>query len=122
MPFTGSHPAAVLPFLRSGLPPSALVIGSMAPDFPYYFQIATVFNPFPSSLEQPPDWRTLVLSLWAGLMLVANMGWMRRQARAFPDLRDPFDRLIAGTAAALGVPLISPDARIAAAGRVRILW
>ncbi|MFK3981665.1 DUF4184 family protein [Micromonospora sp. NPDC050397] len=36
MPFTGSHPAAVLPFVRSGLVPSALVIGSMAPDLPYF--------------------------------------------------------------------------------------
>ncbi|WP_329106330.1 DUF4184 family protein [Micromonospora sp. NBC_01699] len=36
MPFTGSHPAAVLPFLRSGLVPSALVIGSMTPDLPYF--------------------------------------------------------------------------------------
>lgn len=36
MPFTGSHPAAVLPFLRTGLPASALVIGSIAPDVPYY--------------------------------------------------------------------------------------
>lgn len=36
MPFTGSHPAAALPLARLGLPPSALVIGSMAPDLPYY--------------------------------------------------------------------------------------
>jgi hypothetical protein len=36
VPFTGSHPAAVLPFLRTPLPASALVIGSMAPDLPYY--------------------------------------------------------------------------------------
>lgn len=36
MPFTGSHPAAVLPFVRTALPASALVIGSMAPDIPYY--------------------------------------------------------------------------------------
>jgi hypothetical protein len=36
MPFTGSHPAAVLPLLRLGLPASALVIGSIAPDLPYY--------------------------------------------------------------------------------------
>jgi hypothetical protein len=35
MPFTGSHPAAVLPLTR-WLPPSALVIGSMSPDLPYY--------------------------------------------------------------------------------------
>ncbi len=36
MPFTGSHPAAVLPLLGIGLPPSALVIGSMVPDLPYF--------------------------------------------------------------------------------------
>ncbi|WP_117212087.1 DUF4184 family protein [Allorhizocola rhizosphaerae] len=37
MPFTGSHPAAVLPFLRWGLPASGLVIGSIVPDLPLYF-------------------------------------------------------------------------------------
>src|SRR3954452_14616223 len=36
MPFTGSHPAAVLPFLRTPLPASALAIGSVAPDLPFY--------------------------------------------------------------------------------------
>ena len=40
MPFTGSHIAAVLPLTRSArLVPSALVIGSMAPDFPYYLPL-----------------------------------------------------------------------------------
>ncbi len=36
MPFTGSHPAAVLPLLRTPLPASALVAGSIAPDVPFY--------------------------------------------------------------------------------------
>jgi Domain of unknown function (DUF4184) len=36
VPFTGSHPAAVLPLMRWGLVPSALVIGSMVPDLPYF--------------------------------------------------------------------------------------
>jgi hypothetical protein len=36
LPFTPSHAAAVLPFLRTPLPASALVVGSMAPDLPYY--------------------------------------------------------------------------------------
>lgn len=36
MPFTGSHPAAVLPFARSSLPLSALFIGSIVPDLPLY--------------------------------------------------------------------------------------
>jgi uncharacterized protein DUF4184 len=33
MPFTVSHPAAVLPVLR-WLPPSAVVVGSLVPDIP----------------------------------------------------------------------------------------
>lgn len=36
MPFTFSHPAVVLPLLPLRLVPSALVIGSMTPDLPYY--------------------------------------------------------------------------------------
>ncbi len=37
MPFTLSHPAAVMPFMRRrGLIPSALVVGCMAPDFEYF--------------------------------------------------------------------------------------
>lgn len=44
------------------------------------------------------------------------------EARALPTLRDPFDRLIAGTAIALGLPLITPDARIAASRRLRVIW
>jgi hypothetical protein len=39
MPFTASHPAAVLPLLRTPLPASALVIGSMAPDIPFFLPI-----------------------------------------------------------------------------------
>ncbi len=39
MPFTGSHPAAVLPLLGGRLPASALVIGTLAPDLPYYFSV-----------------------------------------------------------------------------------
>jgi len=44
------------------------------------------------------------------------------EARALPALRDPFDRLIAGSAIALGVPLISPDLRIAGSGRLQVVW
>jgi hypothetical protein len=36
VPFTPSHAAAVLPLVRTPLPASALVVGSMAPDLPYY--------------------------------------------------------------------------------------
>jgi Domain of unknown function (DUF4184) len=40
MPFTFSHPAAAIPFLRTRLDPSALVIGCMAPDFEYFLHFA----------------------------------------------------------------------------------
>jgi hypothetical protein len=36
VPFTPTHAAAVLPFLRTPLPASALVVGSVSPDIPYY--------------------------------------------------------------------------------------
>ncbi len=36
MPFTLSHPAAVLPLLRHPFAPAALVCGAMAPDVPYF--------------------------------------------------------------------------------------
>ncbi len=39
MPFTASHAAAVLPLLRTPLPASALVIGSMAPDLPFFLPV-----------------------------------------------------------------------------------
>lgn len=39
MPFTPSHAAAVLPF-RQQLPLSALVIGSMSPDFDYFVRLS----------------------------------------------------------------------------------
>ncbi|MFC9087697.1 MULTISPECIES: DUF4184 family protein [Nocardiopsis] len=39
MPFTPSHVAAVLPLVRTGLPPAALVVGSVAPDLPYYLPL-----------------------------------------------------------------------------------
>jgi Domain of unknown function (DUF4184) len=39
VPFTASHAAAAIPFLRSRLVPSALVIGCMAPDFEYFMRL-----------------------------------------------------------------------------------
>jgi PIN domain nuclease of toxin-antitoxin system len=43
-------------------------------------------------------------------------------ARTVAQLRDPHDRLIAGTAIRLGVALLTVDQRIAASGRVKVLW
>jgi hypothetical protein len=41
MPFTLSHPAAAVPFAKRGLPLSALVVGSLSPDFLYFFRLST---------------------------------------------------------------------------------
>ena len=43
-------------------------------------------------------------------------------ARALADLRDPHDRLIAGTSVRLGAPLLTADARLSAAHGVETIW
>jgi hypothetical protein len=40
MPFTLAHPAAALPFRKTRLVISAVVVGSMAPDFEYFLRLA----------------------------------------------------------------------------------
>ena len=40
MPFTPAHAAAALPFRRLPLIPSALVVGTMAPDFEYFLRLS----------------------------------------------------------------------------------
>ena len=39
MPFTPAHAAAVLPLTRTRLPTTALVVGAMVPDLPYYLPL-----------------------------------------------------------------------------------
>jgi len=58
----------------------------------------------------------------AGLRILSLDLGVVSEARALPALRDPFDRLIAGTAVAYGVPLISPDERIATSKRLSVVW
>jgi Domain of unknown function (DUF4184) len=40
MPFTLAHAAAAIPFRRTGLVPSAVVVGCFAPDFLYFLRLA----------------------------------------------------------------------------------
>ena len=40
MPFTLAHPAAALPFRKTRLVFSAVIVGSMAPDFEYFLRLA----------------------------------------------------------------------------------
>ncbi|SFP00961.1 protein of unknown function [Geodermatophilus dictyosporus] len=111
MPFTGSHPAAVLPFLRTGLPASALVAGSLAPDLPLY-------------LPGMPEWPThgalavvtldvvlggVLWALWHGLLaapaLAAAPAGLRRRVTARVGLRPRLGsvRAVAALVAALAL-------------------
>lgn len=73
MPFTASHPAAILPLRRMGLPVAALVIGSMVPDLPYYL-------PLPLSFAQTHS-ITGVLTVDLLLGLCAFVAWHALLAR-----------------------------------------
>lgn len=80
VPFTGSHPAAVLPLLRwtggrVALVPAALVIGSMAPDLPYYMP-----SPFGSGTTHGLLTGVLGADLVLGLAVFA--GWQALLAPA----------------------------------------
>ncbi|MGS2617721.1 DUF4184 family protein [Micromonospora sp. LZ34] len=72
MPFTGSHVAAVLPLARSAwLVPSALVIGSMVPDLPYYLPLpveATLTHSFAGVLGVDVVLGLAAVALWHGLL------------------------------------------------------
>jgi hypothetical protein len=65
MPFTGSHPAAILPFARTAMPLSALAVGSMVPDLPFY-------APVPYSVRLCHELvGVLTVDLLSGLVLYA---------------------------------------------------
>jgi hypothetical protein len=53
VPFTLSHPAAVIPLARRPLVASALIIGAMAPDLPYYL-------PLPVAPDTTHSWAGVV--------------------------------------------------------------
>jgi PIN domain nuclease of toxin-antitoxin system len=62
------------------------------------------------------------LALRPGLPLEPVLPEDIDEARTLVQLRDPFDRLIAGTAVRLALPLLTNDARITASGRLRTFW
>lgn len=62
------------------------------------------------------------LALRPGLPIEPLQAEDVEEARQLGDLVDPFDRLIAGTAVRLGLPLLTRDGLIAASPRVRTYW
>ena len=110
MPFTGSHPAAVLPFLRTGLPPSALVAGSLAPDVPFYLPATPGLRTHTALAVVTTDvvLGALLWAVWHGLLARPALAWApaalaaRLPGAAPPGLRRRL-RTPARVAAALAV-------------------
>ncbi|MCK9899550.1 hypothetical protein CC117_16250 [Parafrankia colletiae] len=70
MPFTLSHPAAVLPLRRLGLPMSAMVTGSMVPDIPVFSADPSLYRFTHSALgivTAAPAFTLVVLAVWSFL-------------------------------------------------------
>ncbi|MFB9673881.1 DUF4184 family protein [Streptosporangium vulgare] len=103
MPFTLSHTVAILP-LRRWLPPSALAVGAMVPDLPYYLPLpfsSKITHGWPGALlvDLPVGVAVLVvfdLLLRAPLTALAPDGLRAR----LPD-RAPYGRGVAVVAALL---------------------
>ncbi|MFI8929236.1 DUF4184 family protein [Streptomyces sp. NPDC053474] len=100
MPFTLSHPAAVLPLLRHPFVPSALLAGAMAPDAPYLLGALGLTATRSTDWHEPllnattthsPGWG-LGVDLFFTLCLLAAYALLRRPItallpadRALPD-------------------------------------
>lgn len=84
MPFTPSHAAAVLPFLRTPLPASALVIGSVAPDLPYYLPVELPWDTHTASAVVTTNLLLGALAwvAWHGLLAAPAMAWAPGALRA----------------------------------------
>jgi hypothetical protein len=84
VPFTPSHAAAVLPFLRTPLPASALVIGSVAPDLPYYLPVELPWDTHTAAAVVTVDLLLggLAWVVWHGLLAEPALAWAPGALRA----------------------------------------
>ena len=100
MPFTASHPAAVLPFFgRAGLVPAALVIGSMAPDLPYFLQLgsdSSVTHSVAGVVTVDLFMGLLAFVTWQGLVVPAAVALAPAGVRARTGAPAPLRRFVAG--------------------------
>lgn len=69
MPFTASHPAAVLPLLRRPFVPVALIAGAVAPDLPYFVEL-----PVTAQSWYEPFTNATFSHSWVGMLLVGLPG------------------------------------------------
>lgn len=81
MPFTLSHPAAVLPFLRRPFVPAALVAGAMAPDIPYFIRVPVTaqswYEPFFNATYSHSYEGLLLVGLPTALLLLGAFYFVR---------------------------------------------
>lgn len=84
MPFTVSHAAAVLPFVRTPLPAAALVIGSMAPDLPFFVPVGlprSWTHSIAGAVSVDMLIAALALALWWGVLRAPAIDMMPRPVR-----------------------------------------
>jgi hypothetical protein len=72
MPLAPAHPAVVLPLQGRGLPLSALVMGSLAPDAPVYLPVGVSYQTTHSGLGLAVDVVIGVVMLWLWFALVRD--------------------------------------------------
>jgi hypothetical protein len=77
MPFTFAHPAAALPFRKTRLLTSAVVIGAMSPDFEYFFRLG----------PQGRFGHTLLGLVTLTLPLALSVFWLFHRAAKFAMVR-----------------------------------
>lgn len=125
MPFTGSHVAAVLPLGGTALPVSALVVGSMAPDIPYYVPEGPwmlvagggATHSLLGVLVVAPCWGLLVLMLWHTILGPASVAFSPEPLRRrLPSPATPRDRF--GSPGALALTVLA----LMVGAATHVLW
>jgi hypothetical protein len=101
MPFTLSHPAAVLPFVRRPFSAAALVAGAVAPDLPYFARSTPVpvsarswYEPFMNATTSHSLVGAVTVSLPYALVLYGSCS--RRGGRSGGCCRASSGRVWAG--------------------------
>ncbi|MFJ9584146.1 DUF4184 family protein [Streptomyces acidicola] len=92
MPFTLSHPTAVLPLMRRPFVPAALVAGAMAPDVPYFLDALGVSETSPQDWYGPLLNATETHSLSVGLVVSLPLAIVL--VAAYRMLRAPITALL----------------------------
>ncbi|WP_261570467.1 DUF4184 family protein [Frankia gtarii] len=115
MPFTLSHPAAVLPLRRLGLPMSAMVAGSMVPDVPVFLEWPALYRLTHSLLG--------VVTVGPVLALAALAMWFNLTRDAVVDLApDPVRLRLAPRARLTGRQWLLAPVAASVGALTHVVW